>query len=363
MNRNTRHSTRLEQQSLPAAEQATRGSTVPERFTAGSGWWALPLIAACVSLAYANGIRGDFVYDDRCDIVDCWRLRRVGPIWSPIVEWSDGQIMAHPRPVAVYTFALNYAVGGLQSTGFHVTNLAIHVLATFALFGLLRRTFTLPRLPRFHAVATPLALLIALAWGLHPLETQAVTYIVQRDESLMGMFFLFALYAALRGHKPSAAILDKPECCGGLAGAGVQRKRCLLAAGRSSLRPHFLGELLSQRAAIALAATCRTIRILACILPVFQNIFRRRQFEQSIWRLSSANQLSRLRPERAGRHQCAICGSAFGPWGSASITIGRWPTAAWRFCRPSRWSRACWSQRYGWWLKRRPGAFWAPASF
>ena len=116
------------------------------------------------------------------------------------------------RPVLNLSLALNYAVSGCDVRGYHVTNLAIHLAAALLLFGIVRRT-----LPRFRGcgggqqlarlqLATPLALAIALLWAVHPLQTESVTYIVQRAESLMGLFYLLTLYCFLRGAGSARAI-------------------------------------------------------------------------------------------------------------------------------------------------------------
>ena len=52
---------------------------------------------------------------------------------------------------------------------------------------------------RFGDAATPLALAVAILWAVHPLQTSAVTYVVQRAESLMGLFYLLTLYGFVRG--------------------------------------------------------------------------------------------------------------------------------------------------------------------
>ena len=104
------------------------------------------------------------------------------------------------RPVVTLTLGLNYALDGLNVRGYHAVNLAIHVAAGLVLFGLLRRTLVQPPLRQsFGAAALPLALLIAAIWVVHPLQTEAVTYIVQRAESLMGLFYLLTLYCVIRG--------------------------------------------------------------------------------------------------------------------------------------------------------------------
>ena len=84
--------------------------------------------------------------------------------------------------------------------GYHATNLAIHLAAALLLFGLLRRTFLLPAMrDGWGAAATPLALAVALLWAVHPLQTESVTYVVQRAESLVGLFYLLTLYGLVRG--------------------------------------------------------------------------------------------------------------------------------------------------------------------
>ena len=86
-------------------------------------------------------------------------------------------------------------------------NLAIHLLAALALFGIVRRTLELPAVARRFGErgATPVAFCIALLWVVHPLLTEAVTYLSQRAESLMGLFFLLTLYCFLR-----AAVSQRP---------------------------------------------------------------------------------------------------------------------------------------------------------
>ena len=68
------------------------------------------------------------------------------------------------------------------------------------LFGLVRRTLELPRLrDRYGADASWLALAIAGLWAVHPVQTEAVTYLSQRAESLMGLCYLGTFYCFLRG--------------------------------------------------------------------------------------------------------------------------------------------------------------------
>ena len=82
---------------------------------------------------------------------------------------------------------------------YHVLNLLIHLGCALTLFGVVRRTLQSSSLRAiFGADATYVAAAVALIWVAHPLTTAAVTYIVQRVESLMSLFYLLTLYCAIR---------------------------------------------------------------------------------------------------------------------------------------------------------------------
>jgi tetratricopeptide (TPR) repeat protein len=159
------------------------------------------LVLALAALAiYANSFAGPFIFDDLPSIVENPTLRHL---------WPPGEVLATPhgagqtvtgRPVLNLSLALNYALGGESVAGYHAVNLAIHVAAGLLLLGLVRRTLLLPLWQgRFASMALPLALSVALLWAVHPLQTESVTYVVQRAESLMGLWYLLTLYAFLRG--------------------------------------------------------------------------------------------------------------------------------------------------------------------
>jgi len=180
-------------------------------------------------IAYANSFSGVFVYDDEPAILLNPTIRSLSAVWQTLCPPADTTVSG--RPVANLTFALNHAFGGTQVWGYHALNLLIHILAALTLFGIVRRTLSKSWLPptapasgnqkpgngKPAAVARPqtqdtapqastlrpadatlLAFGAALLWTLHPVQTEAVTYIVQRVESLMGLFFLFTFYCFVR---------------------------------------------------------------------------------------------------------------------------------------------------------------------
>lgn len=147
-------------------------------------------------LAYANSFSGVFLLDDVHAIVENSLIRRPGSLWA----FFSTSI----RPVVDLSFALNHALGGLDPFGYHAVNLVIHWIAAWILWGILHRMLLSSRLQgRYRATAFGCSTVAALWWMLHPLQTESVTYIVQRSELLMGLFFLLTLYAAIRAVESS----------------------------------------------------------------------------------------------------------------------------------------------------------------
>ncbi len=161
---------------------------------------AVGLIVLAVCLAYAGTLNGPFIFDDAVAIRDNASLHHLGTALTPP---DDGSPVSG-RPLANLSFALNYAVGGLGVCGYHVFNLAIHLTNALLLLALARRTLQClgGELAR---AALPLATAIALLWALHPLQTESVTYLAQRTESLAALFYLLMLYACARHAEKSAA--------------------------------------------------------------------------------------------------------------------------------------------------------------
>jgi tetratricopeptide (TPR) repeat protein len=169
--------------------------------------WLSPRVAAALLvlaglLAYANSFQGSFVYDDGA-ILDNPTIRHLWPPGAVLFPGGKGVLQGATvagRPLVNLSFAINYAFGGLNPAGYHAVNLLIHLLAGLVLFGIMRRTLMRPRFrSRFEDRETGIALAVALIWLLHPLQTESVTYLVQRAESLAGLFYLLTLYLAVRG--------------------------------------------------------------------------------------------------------------------------------------------------------------------
>jgi len=148
------------------------------------------LLAAAAAAAYCRTFPVPFFFDDLTAIVQNATLRH----WSTVLQ-PPADTTTSGRPLLNLTFAANHAISGLAVWSYHALNLAIHVLAGLALFGVVRRTLERGKKPSALFVAFAAALL----WTLHPLQTESVTYVVQRAESLTGLFYLLTLYCFIRG--------------------------------------------------------------------------------------------------------------------------------------------------------------------
>ena len=173
----------------PAEPQTRSGSHAK-----GVALAALTLVIAAL-IAYSDSFSGPMVLDDLPSIVGNPSIRHIG---SSLLPPADS--IAGDRPLLNLSFALTYHFGGLSVRGYHAVNLLIHVLSGLALFGLLRRILRLPALQdKFGCDAVALAAFTSVLWALHPVLTESVTYISQRAETLMGLFYLLTLYCFVRG--------------------------------------------------------------------------------------------------------------------------------------------------------------------
>ena len=184
-----------------SAVQQKPSRRAPQSMGLSSHWRVLAaagIIVVAGLLAYHDSFGGPFIFDDVQSILENPHIRQLRPIWE-VTRAEPGRTVAR-RPVLSISLALNYQISELKVWSYHATNLAIHILAALTLFGIVRRTLLSERLRgRFRQASFPLALVCAMIWLVHPLQTAAVTYVVQRAESLMGLFYLLSLYCLIRG--------------------------------------------------------------------------------------------------------------------------------------------------------------------
>lgn len=103
------------------------------------------------------------------------------------------------RPIPMLTFAVNWYWGKDTVAGYHVVNIFVHVLSSIFLFLTLINLFKAPNLTIWLTENRySIALMSTLLWAIHPIQTQAVTYIVQRMAAMAGMFFIASLYVYVK---------------------------------------------------------------------------------------------------------------------------------------------------------------------
>ncbi|MBI4839160.1 MAG: tetratricopeptide repeat protein [Nitrospirae bacterium] len=171
------------------------------------------LIAIVGLIAYSNTFHVPFHFDDKQNIVE-------NPIIKDFQFFNELQKAKRPdiydgfknRFIGYLTFALNYRLHGLDVTGYHIVNLAIHLLNALLVYWLVLLTFKTPffRVSECQKVRVSesqgfdtlmlgrfdtkfVALFSALIFVSHPIQTQAVTYIIQRLTSLSTLFYLLSL--------------------------------------------------------------------------------------------------------------------------------------------------------------------------
>ena len=97
------------------------------------------------------------------------------------------------------TFALNWYIGKDNVLGYHIVNNAIHLVTTFFLFLTVLNLLMSPNLKgKYQGNEYAIAFLSAILWAVNPIQTQAVTYIIQRMASLAAMFYIIGIYFYLK---------------------------------------------------------------------------------------------------------------------------------------------------------------------
>ncbi len=154
-------------------------------------WPALLLIAGLISVIYANSLWGVFHFDDGFNIKENFNLRRFSRLKTYFLNGK--------RPLAYFSFAVNYHLHGLDITGYHIINILIHMFAAAALYFFLKGTFKLSSVPDWIRHKAPLiAFISTILWAVNPIQTMAVTYIVQRMASMAILFYFLALLSYLK---------------------------------------------------------------------------------------------------------------------------------------------------------------------
>ncbi|MGQ0815130.1 MAG: tetratricopeptide repeat protein [Gemmatimonadota bacterium] len=158
----------------------------------------LLFVAAAAMLVYANSLWNGFAYDDVFIIQMNTRVHQLsdlGQIWLTPYWPSFGSELGLYRPLTIFFFALEWAIGGGAPWIFHLVNVLLHALASILVFLLIERLFN-----------ARAAIAGALLFALHPVHTEAVANIVGQGELLATVGVLAACLIHVR--RPDGVAID-----------------------------------------------------------------------------------------------------------------------------------------------------------
>ncbi len=146
----------------------------------------LALVIILGFAVYGNSLGGQFIWDDDFLIKNNAYIKdwsHAADIFSKDIGAGAGKKYSAYRPVQILSYALDYSLWGLNAKGFRLTNLLLHILAALSVYWLIALLFK-NRL---------LALFTSLLFIVHPVHTEAVSYISGRADLLAVLFICFSL--------------------------------------------------------------------------------------------------------------------------------------------------------------------------
>ena len=179
---------------------------------------ALLLFSLVIAALYTSSINGPFLFDSIGNIEQNPHLQ-IKDLSLPSLLKAGFESREHNRPVANISFALNYYINGYEVFGYHLVNVIIHIITTFFLYLVARQTLRLsiPDLnPRLFFL---ISFCGALLWAVHPIQTQSVSYVIQRMNSMAAMFYIISLWAYIMARQ--SGLKTKIICFTGSAVAAL----------------------------------------------------------------------------------------------------------------------------------------------
>lgn len=158
----------------------------------------LSLTALCF-IIYANSLDVPFQFDDRPNLLENRAIHMKHLGLDSIITALLSSEVSKTRAIPMLSFALNWYYGGIETYGYHVVNIVIHILTAFFLFQFLYQLIRLPIFKESYAsCAFSVAIISTFLWCVNPLQTQAVTYIVQRMASMATLFYIVSMHLYLK---------------------------------------------------------------------------------------------------------------------------------------------------------------------
>ncbi|MBF0537275.1 MAG: tetratricopeptide repeat protein [Nitrospirae bacterium] len=158
------------------------------------------LIVVIGLIVYSNALSVPFVLDDDVNIVQNPLVKGFNYFLDPSAinaTNADDSVkdFFRTRLIGYLSFAINYSLNGYDVTGYHIFNIMIHIINALLVFWFMTLLLRSPYLSSIEGQGVPevVALTSALLFVCHPIQTQAVTYIVQRFASLATLFYLLSV--------------------------------------------------------------------------------------------------------------------------------------------------------------------------
>ena len=176
----------------------------------------LLLIVTLGILGYSNTLNVPFQFDDWYNIETNPVIKNldyyVNPSKAKVIKSQAAYPMLSTRYIGSLSFALNYKIHGLDVTGYHIVNLLIHLINSLLVYWFIHLIFISlgsgagGENHRYLKHASTIAFFSSLLFVTHPIQSQAVTYVVQRFTSLATTFYLFSIIMYIKARLPSNVI-------------------------------------------------------------------------------------------------------------------------------------------------------------
>ncbi len=155
-------------------------------------YYAAALLSIVTLLVYSNTFNVPFQFDDIYHIVQKDNIKTFSTFGKMSFWTNIGQ-----RPLPMLTLAINYHWGDINVIGYHIFNLIFHITTGWIIYLLILEILSLPTLASYKRIVANkryFALLASFLFLVHPMQTQAVTYVIQRITILASLFYLLSVY-------------------------------------------------------------------------------------------------------------------------------------------------------------------------
>ncbi len=172
-----------------------------EKNKTNASWIFLGLLSFFIVIIYSNTLNVPFILDDRHNILERKNLHLTKISIDNLTDTffnGDGVKKKIYRPLSSLSLALNYYFGRFNVTGYHAVNIFIHIVTSAVLFNILTLLLKAKKYNLDSPKIISIAGLTTILWASHPIQTQTVTYIVQRMASLSAMFYLIGIWWYLK---------------------------------------------------------------------------------------------------------------------------------------------------------------------